>query len=143
MSASDPNSKTTGDITETMVIHALISRGARVAIPFGDNAKYDLVVEKEGGELYRIQCKTAWRTSRGTIRFNTHSQTTRDGAYHETDYEGAIDAFVVRYPATEQLFWVDIDDAPSRKMDLNFEAAIDHPAINWAEEYELGDEIPP
>lgn len=93
--------------------------------------------------MFRIQCKTAWRTARGTIRFNTHSQTTRNGQYHETSYEGAIDAFVVRFPETEQLYWIDVDAAPSRKMDLNYDAAIDHPSINWAEEYELGDEIPP
>lgn len=43
----------------------------------------------------------------------------------------------------QHLYWVDIDDAPESKMDLRYDAAIDHPAINWAEEYELGDEIPP
>lgn len=43
----------------------------------------------------------------------------------------------------QHLYWVDIDDAPESKMDLRYDAAIDHPSINWAEEYELGDEIPP
>ncbi|MDX1746185.1 MAG: group I intron-associated PD-(D/E)XK endonuclease [Halobacteriales archaeon] len=138
-----PNSKTKGDLTESMVIHELISRGGQVAIPFGDNAKYDLVVEDQAGVLHRIQCKTAWKPSPDTVRFNTHSQTTRDGQYHETGYEGSIDAFVARLPETETLYWVDIQDAPSRKMLLRYEAAIDHPAINWAADFELDEEIPP
>ncbi|MDZ7701419.1 MAG: group I intron-associated PD-(D/E)XK endonuclease [Halobacteriales archaeon] len=140
---TEPNSKTTGDLTETKVLHELVARGCNASIPFGDNAKYDLVVEDETGTLHRLQCKTGWWSERGNLRFNTHSQTTRDGEYHETDYEEAIDAFVVRDPREERLYWVDIAEAPTRKMDLNPAAAIDHPAINWAADYELGDEIPP
>jgi len=140
---SGPNSKTKGDLTETRVIHELVARGCIVSIPFGDNSKYDLVMEDPHGTLHRIQCKTAWESPIGTIRFNTHSQTTLDGEYHETSYHGAIDAFIVRYPPDEQLFWIGIEDATQRKMDLRYEADIDHPSINWAEEYELDDEIPP
>lgn len=124
-------------------MHEVISRDCKISVPFGDNAKYDLVLEDPDGSLHRIQCKTAWRSSADTIRFNTHSQTTRDGEYHQSTYFGKIDAFVVWYPAGEQLFWVDIDDANESKMDLRYEADIDHPSINWAEEYELDDEIPP
>lgn len=135
------NSKAIGDTTESRIIHELVRRGYLVSVPFGDNSKYDLVVDDEGS-IYRIQCKTAWRTSPHTIRFNTHSQTTKDGEYHETTYEGEIDAFVVRFPETETLYWIDIDDAASKKAVLRFEAEIDHPAINWATDFELGDEIP-
>lgn len=113
-----------------------------MSVPFGDTEKYDLVIDDDG-TFYRVQCKTAWITDRDTIRFNTHSQTTRDGEYHESGYDGKIDAFIVRNPATEQLFWIDIQDANSTRMDLNYSAAIDHPSVNWAEDYELGDEIPP
>ena len=135
------NSKATGDATESMAIHELVCRGYLVSVPFGDNSKYDLVVDDEG-TLYRVQCKTAWRTTRNTIRFNTHSQTTRDGQYHESTYDGEIDAFVVRFPETETLYWVDIEDAADKKTSLRFEAKIDHPAINWADDFELGDELP-
>jgi hypothetical protein len=138
------NSKTKGDVTETKILQELVARGYFVSIPFGDNTSYDLIAEGPEGTMYRLQCKTAWEDRDGVIQFNTHSQTTRDGEYYETGYMGSIDAFVVRYPEPEQFYWIDIAEATQRKMTLRLsEADIDHPSINWAEEYELDDEIPP
>ena len=135
------NSKDVGDETEARILHELIASGFSVSLPFGDNDSYDLVVD-DRGDLYRIQCKTAWTTRNGTMRFNTHSQTTREGEYYETTYLGEIDAFLVRYPANETLYWVDVEDATRQKMEFRFTAAIDHPSINWAEDYEFTGEIP-
>ena len=135
------STKALGDETESRVLHELVSAGYTVSIPFGDNDGYDLVVD-DGDELYRIQCKTAWRNKDETIRFNTHSQTTKDGAYHERTYDGAIDAFLVRHPRTESLYWIDIDEASTQKMELRFDAEIDHPSINWADDYVFDGEIP-
>jgi hypothetical protein len=92
--------------------------------------------------FYRVQCKTAWQNKTDTIRFNTHSQTTRDGEYDEKTYQGRVDAFAVRYPPTSTLYWIPIEDATTQKMELRFEAEIDHPAINWAGQYEFGGSIP-
>ncbi|WP_132056909.1 group I intron-associated PD-(D/E)XK endonuclease [Halorussus amylolyticus] len=135
------NTKDKGDETEAKVIHELISNGYSVSVPFGDNDKYDLVVDCGEG-LQRIQCKTAWTNKPDTMRFNTHSQTTRDGKYHENTYDGDIDAFIVRYPKNERIYWVDIEEATGQKMELRFEGEIDHPSINWAEEYEFRGRIP-
>lgn len=139
--ASPRNSKDRGDETEITIIHELVSAGYSVSIPFGDNNKYDLIVG-DGDALYRIQWKTAWETEEGRIRFNTHSQTTRDGTYHEQTYENVIDAFMVRYPMEEKLFWIDVAEAGRKKMVLRFDAEIDHPSINWAEEYTFDGTIP-
>jgi hypothetical protein len=136
------NTKNRGDETESKVIHEMVVNGHSVSVPFGDNDKYDLIVDN-GRELYRIQCKTAWENKQDTIRFNTHSQTTDGGEYHEETYAGRIDAFVVRYPETEQLYWIDVTDATTQKMELRFEAEIDHPSINWAEEHEFRGQVPP
>jgi hypothetical protein len=136
------NTKNRGDETESKVIHEMVVNGHSVSVPFGDNDKYDLIVDN-GRELYRIQCKTAWENKQDTIRFNTHSQTTDSGEYHEETYDGRIDAFVVRYPETEQLYWIDVTDATTQKMELRFEAEIDHPSINWAEEHEFRGQVPP
>jgi hypothetical protein len=91
------NSKDRGDETEAKIIYTLISSGYSVSVPFGDNDKYDLIVD-DSEALYRIQCKTAWTTKKGTMRFNTHSQTTKNGEYHERTYHGDVDAFAIRYP---------------------------------------------
>ena len=135
------NTKDVGDVTEAKVIHELISNGYSVCVPFGDNDKYDLVVD-DREHLHRVQCKTGWTNKANTMRFNTHSQTTKEGEYHENTYHGEIDAFVVRYPENENIYWVDIDEATEQKMELRFDAEIDHPSINWAEEYEFQGRIP-
>ncbi|USZ69374.1 group I intron-associated PD-(D/E)XK endonuclease [Halorussus salilacus] len=135
------NSKDKGDETEATVIQRLISNGYSVSIPFGDNDKYDLIVD-DGNRLYRVQCKTAWANKEETMRFNTHSQTTKDGEYHEKTYHGEIDAFLVRYPEDGTIYWVDVEDATEQKMELRFDAEIAHPSINWAEEYKFDGTIP-
>lgn len=135
------NSKRRGDETESKVLHELIAAGHTVSVPFGDNEKYDLILDT-GDDLYRVQCKTAWQHNANTIRFNTHSQTTRDGQYHEQTYDGAIDVFLVRDPKSERLYWIDVDDATDRKMALRSDADIDHPSINWAEDHEFDGTIP-
>lgn len=135
------NSKARGDETEAAIVHRLLENGYSVSIPFGDNDKYDIVVDS-GETLYRVQCKTAWQNKADTIRFNTHSQTTKDGEYHESTYEGEIDAFVVRYPETDSIYWIPIAEATAQKMELRFTAEIDHPSINWASEYEFDGSLP-
>ncbi|MFC6954027.1 group I intron-associated PD-(D/E)XK endonuclease [Halorubellus litoreus] len=130
------NTEALGDETEVAILHQLVEAGWSVSIPFGDNDKYDLVVD-DGDALCRIQCKTAWRNKPETIRFDTHSQTTKDGDYHEATYEGGADAFVVRFPESGQLYWIDVEDATEQKMELRFDAAIEHPSINWATDYEF------
>ncbi len=75
------------------------------------------------------------------MRFNTHSQTTKEGEYHENTYHGEVDAFLVRYPENEKLYWIKIEEATEQKMELRFNAKINHPSINWAEEYEFDGEI--
>ncbi|WP_049926718.1 group I intron-associated PD-(D/E)XK endonuclease [Halopiger goleimassiliensis] len=134
------NSKAIGDETEAKAIATLVEAGYTVSVPFGDNDKYDLVVDD--GTLYRIQCKTAWPNKAETIRFNTHSQTTRNGSYYEQTYQGTIDAFFVRDPATETFYWIDAADATEQKMELRFDGEIDHHSINWARDYEFTGEIP-
>ena len=141
MGDAEANTKDVGDETEAKVIYELISNGYSVCVPFGDNDKYDLVVD-DGDILHRVQCKTGWANKADTMRFNTHSQTTKRGEYHEKTYHGEIDAFVVRYPENESIYWIDIDEATEQKMELRFDAEIDHPSINWAKEYEFRGRIP-
>lgn len=133
---STGNSKDVGDETEAKALTTLIELGYSVSVPFGDDDPYDLIAD-DGDQLYRVQCKTAWQNKEHTIRFNTHSQTTKNGDYHEKPYTGRIDVFLVRYPPTETLYWIPIEEATIQKMELRFESKIDHPAINWASDYEL------
>lgn len=50
------STKARGDIGEALVIAEAKKRGYQVAIPYGENWRYDLIVQR-AGKLERIQCK--------------------------------------------------------------------------------------
>ena len=50
------NSKTKGNLGEIAVAHEFIKWGCTVSFPFGDNARYDLIVD-DGQNLKRVQIK--------------------------------------------------------------------------------------
>ena len=135
------NTKDTGDVTEARIIHELIATGYSVSIPFGDNDRYDLVVDA-GAQLLRVQCKTGWREG-DCVRFKTASKTTVDGDVAMTDYDGDIDAFAVRCKDDDQLYWVPVADAGRKSTYLRVtDAKIDHPDINYASEYTFRNNLP-
>ena len=52
------DTKAIGDVSEAMILTEFLKAGFPVLVPFGDNRRYDLVVEV-GGHFLRVQCKTA------------------------------------------------------------------------------------
>ncbi|ADB59250.1 hypothetical protein Htur_0349 [Haloterrigena turkmenica DSM 5511] len=135
------NTKQTGDETEAQIIAALIEHGYSVSIPFGDNDRYDLVVDTEHG-LRRVQCKTGWIEDE-VVRFKTASKTTVDGTVALTDYDGDIDAFAVRCKDTDELYWVPLEAAGRKNTYLRLtEPEIDHPNVKRAERYRFERRLP-
>lgn len=49
--------KRKGDRTTLAVMLALVDGGIDVSVPFGENTRYDLIVDRDG-DLSRVQCKT-------------------------------------------------------------------------------------
>jgi hypothetical protein len=82
------------------VMAALHEAGYAVLMPFGENTRYDLVVD-DGCSLQRIQCKTG-RLYGGAVVFNTCSYYAHHPNPKTTsrDYIGQIDAFAVYCRAT-------------------------------------------
>lgn len=132
--------KERGVLTEAIVLSRLLEFGVDVSQPFGDNSRYDFIADVDG-ELSRVQVKTAREehSGNGTIVFNTQSVKSNISQNRTEDYNGDIDAFVAYYPDTDTCYWVDIDEAAKSEMCLRVnEAGNNHPSINWAEDYELG-----
>lgn len=83
-----------GDLTEAIVIAELKERNIPVSKPFGDNERYDLLVEAPDGEILRIQVKTG-RYTNEAINFRGVSRHTNcSGSVYET-YDGDVDYFIV------------------------------------------------
>ena len=91
---------------------ALQESGHALYVPFGENTRCDLIVEREG-ELVRIQCKTG-RLRDGSIRFAVCScyGHHRNPENARRTYQGQIDFFAVYCPETRSVYLIPIEDVP-------------------------------
>lgn len=135
----NPNQR--GAIAEANVKAHFIEAGLDVFEPIRDDCRIDLVVDIDG-DLTRVQVKSAHFTGE-KVKFKTRSCMSHKS--HGSDgqnYVGVVDGFAVYCPELDECYWVDIDDAPNSAMELRVEDAdSNHPAINWADEYKLGENI--
>jgi hypothetical protein len=126
-------------VSESAVLSALLRCGVSVSVPFGDNDRYDIVVDDEG-ELLRVQCKTgSWVN--GTVRFRLYSSTTEAGGRVDRSYSaGEVDAFAVFAPWNERVYWVPVSETGTGEMRLRVEgpdARAPRSRINRASDYRL------
>ncbi len=107
--------KEIGDRTTLAVMLALRQAGYGLLVPFGENTRYDLVID-DGLQLARVQCKTG-RLREGAVRFAACSSY----AHHPNpkalrrDYAGQIDFFGVYCPETGGVYLVPFADASVRR----------------------------
>ncbi len=135
------NTKERGDLTEAIAVAELKRRGYTVSVPVGETARYDILLDAED-EILRIQCKTAWMLDEDRMVFKTCSTDYNASGHHANrDYEDEIDAFLVRLPKDDTLYFVPIEDAPSREMTIRHEDAT-HPNQNVATEFRLDSSLP-
>jgi len=130
--------KEQGVVTESKVLNELLSRGVDVSQPFGDNSRYDFVVDD--GELHRVQVKTAHSRDNGTVKFNTASRRPKRNGRNAVDgYDGDIDAFCVYCPDYNDIWWIDVEESTKDTMILRIEPTSNGQTkgINWAEDFEL------
>jgi len=104
--------KEVGDRTTLAVMLALKGLGYQISVPFGENTRYDLIVD-DGHRLQRVQCKTG-RLRRGVVSFRTASSY----AHHpnpkprQRHYRGQVDSFAVHCPENGGVYLVPIDVLP-------------------------------
>ena len=104
--SSKLHTKDVGSITEALILSKLLQLGEKVLIPFGDNRRYDLLIDKENGSFIRIQCKTAlFRT--GCVQFSTCSHNKR---IKGDDYKGDADLFIVYCPPLNKYYKIKVDE---------------------------------
>lgn len=138
--------KAVGDRSEAHVLAALVDHFPTVLTPWGENCRYDFVVETDDGELLRIQCKTG-RLRRGAILFHTSSFTYHHPKHEgrgtvehcSKGYEGDVDLFAVYCPDTRGVYLVPLDDVPASGGTLRVAPTKNgqHARIRWAAQYEL------
>jgi hypothetical protein len=127
-----------GERSEAIIFAELVKRGHRVLIPYGNNHRYDLVIDV-GGRFLRAQCKTG-RLRRGVISFPTRSTRANTQGVFCVPYDAdQIDLFVVYCPGTDRVYAVGVDEVGTGYGFLR----VDPPAnrqtkgIRWAADHEL------
>ena len=135
------NHKAIGERSEAIIIARLLEIGYDVLIPFGDNLRYDLVIEDADRKLWRVQCKTGWMdTEKSVIKFATAS------SYNHTiknkrwkDYRGQCEYFAVYCAETRGVYLVPVDQVGVTQAMLRVTPTINKQEKNvrWAKDYQL------
>ena len=138
------NKKALGERSQAIIIFRLLEAGYNVLTPYGDNMRYDLVIEDADGQFWRVQCKTGWIEEDGAlIEFATASSYyhTRAGRteHGRKDYRGQIEYFAVYCPDTAKVYLVPIDHVGTTNAKLRLVPAKNKQEkhIRWAKDYEL------
>jgi hypothetical protein len=108
--------KDIGDRSTLAVMLALQQRGYTLLLPFGENTRYDVVIE-DAPLFARVQCKTG-RLRDGAVVFRTcssyaHHPNPRD---LRRDYTGQVEYFGVFCPDNGGIYLVPIEDVETRNV---------------------------
>jgi len=107
LSMGQANPKAVGERSEAMVFAYLVQHGELVAIPFGDNQRYDLLLDK-GERILRIQVKTGRLLADGTVTFPACSSQNHRGR-GTRNYRGECDYFAVFCPGNRKIYFVPVE----------------------------------
>jgi hypothetical protein len=126
------NTKAIGEISEAVVLAEFLKAGIPVLLPFGDNQRYDMVVEA-GGRFLSVQCKTAslcgWRGDDSSLRFKARSGGFGPGdsvTSRSQPYRGEVDLFAAYSPNTRQVYVLAVDEVPETDVWLRLAPARAH-----------------
>lgn len=110
------NSKDKGNIGEAVILAEFVKNNIQVAIPFGDNARYDLIAEFNG-KLNRIQVKYCNQkvTENNSISCPCASSTNHTTNKNYTTYENDIDYFCFYLAEWDELLIVPIEQIGTKK----------------------------
>lgn len=130
------NPKSIGEKSEGMVLAKFLQIGWIVLIPFGDNQRYDFVIDRGFG-FERVQVKTG-RYSKGSLEFKVcSSQVHRNkGTSH---YRGQCDLFSVYEPKLNKFYLISVNECGinSVKLRIDQTKSINQSKIKWAKDYEI------
>jgi PD-(D/E)XK endonuclease len=131
----------TGNISESAVVTRLLQCGYFVLTPYGQNHRYDLVIEDADGKFWRVQVKTGWvDEEQALIKFNTASSYNRTVQYKGwRNYRGQCEYFAVYVEALNKVYFIPVDDVGTTNATLRLSPSKNKQEKNvrWAQNYEL------
>lgn len=130
------NTKAKGEISEGVVIACLLKQGFSVSLPFGNNQRYDLILD-DGERLQRLQVKTG-RYAEGCVIFQTASKNGFTNV--RRGYAGEVDLFIIYCPELEAIYSVPVAICGRNEMRLRVDPARGGPksTVRWAADFRIG-----
>jgi hypothetical protein len=133
--------KDVGDRSQLAIMLALRRAGFGLLVPFGENTRYDLVID-DGTNLSRVQCKTG-RLRRGAVVWSVCSSYAHqpNPKAKRRDYRSDVDFFAVYCSDSGLVYLVPISDVPLKRQ---ARLRIDPPRngqrrfIRFGAQYEVG-----
>lgn len=135
------NTKHEGSLVELQCITYLFSLGYDISIPFGDNSRYDFVIDINN-KLYRVQCKKSHLEEEGVYKFNCCNVGANASGYYKKVYtEEQIDFYSTFVEG--KCYLVPIQETSKRSKTLRFVPPKNNQikGITFASEYEAKKQI--
>jgi PD-(D/E)XK endonuclease len=138
------NHKEMGERSEAIIIGRLVHAGYTVLKPFGENQRYDLVIEDADRNFWRVQCKTAWSSKdQKTIKFatcsNHYAYTWQKNTMTRRHYRGEVEYFAVYSPDLDKVYLIPVDHVGTTQAILRRVPAKNNQqqGVRMAQDYEL------
>ena len=107
--------KQKGNIGEAKCLAKMVELGVPVCLPFGDNERYDMIIERNG-KLEKIQIKySSQQENEGSIVFKTASSANHTTNKHYSTYENDVDAFLLYNALTDEVYYVPMEIIGTKK----------------------------
>lgn len=128
-------------MTEAIVLAELVKREVAVSTPFGENHRYDFVLELKG-RFYRLQCKTA-RYQQDKLRFQVNSTAPSNTGQTKANYKGDVDYFVTHCREVDETYMVPIDAVGTSSKTRRFDRPDNNQTagVDMAANYELDTQL--
>ena len=138
------NHKDMGERSEAIIIGRLVYSGYTVLKPYGENQRYDLVIEDADRKFWRVQCKTAWMSKdHNTILFNScsnhYAYTWQKDSMTRKHYRGEAEYFAVYSPDLDKVYLILVDQVGTSSVTLRLVPAknSNQYGIHLAQDYEI------
>lgn len=130
------NTKRKGNKAEAVILSEFVKRGFPTMLPFGDNEKYDIVVEING-EFKSIQIKHG-RYDNGCVKASVKHRADKDNS---TTYIGKVDYIAIWCEEVNECYLLNLKTFLNKgEAILRIEPPKNNSSIStvvWAKDYEL------
>jgi hypothetical protein len=132
------NTKSIGERSEAIVMAEFLKAGYVVLMPFGDNQRYDLVIDIDG-KFLRVQCKTARLIKAGAVlNFPAYSSSVHRSGGTKKGYRDQADLFAVYSPDTGQVYILPVAEVGESDVALRLTPPRHrYPSVRYADNYLL------